>query len=66
MKLDIEPNSNFHTSNESTHCILSKNLSPIVPRKNHPLIVIRISKMAQGDEHLNYPDETLECMDGET
>ena len=42
--------------------ILSKNSSPTVARKIRHLVTIRIgmSKMAEGDEYLDYHDETLE------
>ncbi len=42
--------------------ILSKNPSPTVARKIRHLVTIRIgmSKMAEGDEYLDYHDETLE------
>ena len=42
--------------------ILSKNLSPKVPREIRHLVAIRIgiSKIAQGEEYLDYPGETLE------
>ena len=42
--------------------ILSKNSSPKVSREIHHLVAIRIgiSEIAQGDEYLDYPGETLE------
>ena len=42
--------------------ILPKNLSPTVARKICLLVAIRIgmNKMAEGDEYLDYLDETLE------
>ena len=46
------------------YCILSKNSSSKVARKIGRLVAIRIgiSKMAKGDEYLDYPGETLERM----
>ena len=44
------------------YCIHSKNLSPTVARKNCHLVAIRIgmNSVAEGDEYLDYLDETLE------
>ena len=46
----------------NSYRILSKNLSPTVPRKICHLVPIRIgmNKMAEGDEYLDYLDETVE------
>ena len=50
------------TQDFGTPLVLSKNSSPTVPRKIRHFVAIRIgmNKMAEGDEYLDYPDETLE------
>ena len=61
----VQEGSHTRTTNHcKNYCILSKNLSPTVARRICHLVTIRIgmNKMAKGDEHLDYHDETLEWM----
>ena len=54
----------FSLLQQLQYCVVSEYLSPNVPRKICHLVAITIgiSKMAEGDKYLDYPDKTLERM----
>lgn len=54
----------FSLLQQLQYCVLSKKLSPNVPRKIRHMVAIRIgiSGIAEDDKYVNYPVETLERM----